>query len=120
MSIPAAQKKQLTQEERRAKINKALGCEVIYNDFSQAQFEKYQKATLIATRAAYVAFESGGGGTADAELRGESVREALRLGILSGFEVEKIGELKPYVVNWMAEELKAHVISITTEPISPN
>ncbi len=97
------------------------GLTINLHDFNQGVYAQYQKETIKASKDAYVAFNTSGVGvTATAEVRGESVRAALRLGILSGIEVKDVDTLKIYVVNWIADELAKHIVSVTTEPTSPN
>lgn len=97
------------------------GIKLNLHDFSQGMFVQYQKATIQASKDAYVAFNTSGVGvTATAEVRGESVKAAINIGILSGIDVKDVDELKSYVVNWIADELSKHVKTVTTEPADPN
>ncbi len=97
------------------------GITIHLHDFTQGVFSKYQKTTIQASKDAYVAFNTSGVGvTATAEVRGESVKAAINLGILSGLRLKDVDELKPYVVNWIADELSKHVKAVTTEPADPN
>jgi len=102
-----------SQEKHGVKIN--------LHDFTQGMFVQYQKATIQASKDAYVAFNNSGVGvTATAEVRGESVKAAINIGILSGIELKEVDGLKSYVVNWIADELSKHVKTVTTEPADPN
>jgi len=97
------------------------GIKINLHDFNQGAFAKYQKATIEASKDAYVAFNNSGVGiSATAEVRGESVKVAINLGILSGVGLKEVDELKSYVVNWIADELSKHVKAVTTEPADPN
>jgi hypothetical protein len=98
------------------------GVTVAFHDFGQAQFEQYQEAAVRAARDAFYLFSGsdGAGVTATAKVRGETVRAALRTGILSGLTLEEVGGLKPYVVEWIADLLRAHVTHVTTAPPDPN
>lgn len=89
-------------------------------DFNQEQFEIYQPAAIAASKRAYTEFESGTGITATAVVRGETVRAAISAGILSGIKVEEVGKLKPYIVTWIADEVRDHVKKVVSEPIDPN
>lgn len=102
-----------SQEKHGIKIN--------LHDFNQGAFVKYQKATIEASKDAYVVFNNSGVGvSATAEVRGESVKAAINLEILTGIKPEEVDELKSYVVNWIADELAKHVKAVTTEPADPN
>lgn len=101
-------------------VQEKYSLKICFHDFDQAVFAQYQKQTLIASKNAYVAFNNDTGVTATAELRGESVKAAIQLEIISGIETSHIGTLKPYVVNWLADELRKHVTAVTTEPADPN
>ncbi len=97
------------------------GVTIHLHDFTQGMFSKYQRAAIQASKDAYIAFNTSGVGvTATAEVRGESVKAAIKLGILSGIELKDVDGLKPYVVNWIADELSKHVKAVTTEPADPN
>ncbi len=97
------------------------GVTIHLHDFTQGMFSKYQKAAIQASKDAYIAFNTSGVGvTATAEVRGETVKAAIKTGILSGLEVTDVDALKTYVVNWIADALKAHVTAVTTEPADPN
>lgn len=96
------------------------GLDVHMHDFSQKQFEQYQKETIKASRDAYFAFSDSNGVTASAFVRGETVRTAIRLEIISVLTIEEVDNLKPYIVTWIADELRKHVTDVTTEPADPN
>lgn len=98
------------------------GLTIHLHDFTQGMFSKYQKASIQASKDAYVAFSAAQGVcmTATAEVRGETVKAAINLGILSGVDIKDVDGLKPYVVNWIADALAAHVQTVTTEPADPN
>lgn len=97
------------------------GIYIHLHDFNQGVFSKYQKASIQASKDAYIAFNTSGTGvTATAEVRGENVKTAIKLGILSGVDSKEVDTLKPYVVNWIADELAKHVKAVTTEPADPN
>ncbi len=96
------------------------GIKINLHDFSQKSFETFQKKTIEASSVAFVAFSEREGVTAVAVVRGETVRVAITTGILSGLSVEDVNELKPYVVAWIADEVRAHVTAVTTAPPDPN
>jgi len=89
-------------------------------DFSQLQFEKYQEETIKAAKAAYISFSPDTGVSATAMVRGETVRSAIRNKIVANFEVADVDGLKPYLVEWMADEIRKHVTQVTTAPADPN
>lgn len=99
------------------------GVTMSLHDFGQSVFEDYQLTTVKAAQAAFFQFGSDGSGvTAQSHVRGVTVRTALRLKIVSGVTLEEINDLKPYVVDWMADEIKKHVTNVVTPPVdtSPN
>ena len=98
------------------------GVAIHLHDFGQKTFEKYQMAVIRASKEAFVQFSqtTNDGVTATAFVRGETVREALKAGIISGIEPKDIDEMKPYVVSWIADEIQNHVKLITTAPTDPN
>ncbi len=91
-------------------------------DFSQKMFELYQMAVIKASRDAYVSFSdsNGAGVSAQAVVRGETVRKAIQFEIIKGIEIKDVDTLKPYVVTWLADEIQAHVKKVTTAPPDPN
>lgn len=101
-----------TQEKHGVKVN--------FHDFSQRQFETYQKETIKASRDAYFSFSESNGVTASAFVRGETVRAAIQCEIISGLSAAEVNDLKPYVVTWIADELRKHVTAVTTAPTDPN
>lgn len=97
------------------------GVSITLHDFGQGAFEKYQMETIKAAREAFFQFsEDGTGVTAQARVRGETVRVALRNKIISGIQLADVADMKPYVVDWMAEEIKKHVNNVVTAPNDPN
>lgn len=90
------------------------------HDFSQKVFETYQKAVILASKESFVSFSDKEGVSATASVRGETVRVAIKTGILSGLSVDDVNGLKPYVVSWIADEVRAHVTAVTTAPPDPN
>jgi hypothetical protein len=97
------------------------GYSITLHDFGQTKFETYQMETLKAARQAFFQFSDDGQGvTAQARVRGETVRVALRLKIISGIELSDLEDMKPYVVEWIAEEIKKHVTNVATAPSDPN
>lgn len=95
---------------------------ITLHDFSQIQFEQYQESTIKAARDAFFPFAGaeGLGVTASAKVRGETVRAALRTQLLSGLTLDEVDGLKPYVVDWIADEIRAHVTQVTKAPPDPN
>lgn len=114
--------KELTEEERRARIEKALGYPVSYNDFNQTVFEKYQVDIIRNNNEAFYSLTdgSGRGVEATAVQRGGTVRAAIAHGILTGITQEQCAALKPYVVRWLADEIKLHVLKVVEGPTDPN
>ncbi len=98
------------------------GVSITLHDFGQNTFETYQMETIKAARQAFFQFsaETGQGVTAQARVRGETVRTAIRLKILSGVQLSDLSDMKPYVVDWIAEEIKKHVSNVVTAPTDPN
>lgn len=96
------------------------GIDAHFHDFSQKQFEQYQKETIKASRDAYFAFSESNGVSAVAVVRGETVRAAIRFEILTGLTLDEVNSLKPYVVEWIADEVRKHVTLVTTAPADPN
>lgn len=97
------------------------GVSINLHDFGQDVFEKYQMETIKAARDAFFQFGGDGAGvTAQARVRGETVRTAIRLKILSGIQLADLTDMKPYVVDWIADEIKKHVTSVVMAPNDPN
>lgn len=97
------------------------GLTVKLHDFGQKTFEAFQNTTIKAARDAFYAFGDGNTGvTASASVRGETVRGAVRLGILTGITLAEIDEMKPHIVDWLANEIKLHVTNVTTATTDPN
>lgn len=93
---------------------------VNFHDFNQSVFEDYQLTTVKAAQAAFFQFGSDGSGvTAQSHVRGVTVRTAIRLKIVSGVTLKEANDLKPYVVDWMADEIKKHVANVVTPPVDP-
>ena len=94
------------------------GVTMSLHDFGQSVFEDYQLTTVKAAQAAFFQFGSDGSGvTAQSHVRGVTVRTAIRLKIVSGVTLEEINNLKPYVVDWMADEIKKHVTNVVKPPV---
>ncbi len=102
------------------KSDKKFGLAVNFHDFGQKMFEQYQNAFLQASKEAYYAFSPTGGVSAQASIRGETVRAAIQFGIISGIDVKEVDQMKPYVVEWLANQIQAHVKSVVTAPADPN
>jgi hypothetical protein len=96
------------------------GVTINLHDFGQTVFEEYQTRTIKAGQEAFYEFSGGQGVTATAFVRGMTVRTALSLGILSGIETKDIADMKPFIVTWIADEIKAHVTRVVSEPADPN
>ena len=90
------------------------------HDFSQAQYEVYQPVALKASRDAYFGFEGGAGLTANAIVRGATCRAAIDAKILTGITAEQVANMKPPAVAWLAEQIRKHVVAVTTPPPDPN
>ena len=116
------EKPQSTEEQRRARINKALGYPVMFNDFSQNTFEKYQVDIIKTNNDSFypVNDNSGRGIEATSVRRGGTLRAAIVHGILTGMTLEQAGNLKPYIVTWLADEIRLHVVSVVSAPTDPN
>lgn len=112
----------LTEEQRRARINKALGSPITYHDFSQATFEKYQVDIIKNNNASFypISDDSSRGIEATAVRRGGTVRAAIAYGIITGITSEQAQELTPYIVTWLADEIRLHVVNIVSGPTDPN
>ncbi len=90
------------------------------HDFGQSVFEDYQLTTVKAARDAFFQFGADGAGvSAQSHVRGVTVRTAIRLKIVSGVTLKEVNDLKPYVVDWMADEIKKHVTNVVTPPVDP-
>lgn len=97
------------------------GVAIHLHDFGQAVFEQYQTETIKASRDAFFQFsQEGAGVTATAAVRGKTVRTAIRLKIVTGITAEDVDSMKPYIVEWLADMIKAHVVSIVSAPADPN
>ena len=97
------------------------GVSINLHDFGQALFEDFQMKTMKASQAAFFQFGTDGSGvTSQARVRGETVRTAIRLKIISGIQLTDLTDMKPYVVDWIADEIKKHVTSVVTAPNDPN
>lgn len=97
------------------------GVSINLHDFGQAVFEDFQMKTMKASQAAFFQFSTDGGGvTSQARVRGETVRTAIRLKIISGIQLADLTDMKPYVVDWIADEIKKHVTNVVTAPNDPN
>lgn len=116
------EKLQLTEEQRRARINKALGYPVMFNDFNQNTFEKYQVDIIKNNNESFypVSDNSGRGIEATSVRRGGTLRAAITHGILTGMTLEQAGNLKPYIVTWLADEIRLHVVNVVSAPTDPN
>lgn len=97
------------------------GISVNLHDFGQDIFESYQTITMAAAQKAFFQFSQNGGGvTATAVVRGETVRAAIRLGIATGVQLAEVGTMKPYLVEWLADVIKKHVSDVVAAPADPN
>jgi acetate kinase len=97
------------------------GVHLNLHDFGQDAFAEYQMQRLTAERKAFIQFsEDGNGVTAQAPVRSAIVRTAISLEIISGIQIEDIGDMKPYVVQWIADEIKKHVTNVVSAPPNPN
>lgn len=97
------------------------GVKVEFRDFGQSAFETYQLTAVKASQHAFFSFgQDGTGVTAQAHVRGESVRAALRLKIVTGVTLEQVASMKPYIVEWIADELKKHIAQVVSAPADPN
>lgn len=103
------------------KTEEKYGLTLHFHDFGQGAFAQYQMETLAAAQKAFFQFaQNGSGVSSDAFERGEALKAAIRNGIVSGVTIESVNELKPFVVSWAVELLKAHIKNVTTEPADPN
>jgi hypothetical protein len=120
--LPQDQKPQMTEEQRRVRIIKALGYPVFFNDFSQTILEKYQVDIIKTNNASFypVDGDSSRGIEATAVRRGGTLRAAIEHGILTGITQQQAADLAPYIVTWLADEIRAHVLKIVSGPTDPN
>lgn len=103
------------------KTESKYGLTLAFHDFGQGAFAQYQMESLAAAQKAFFQFGADGTGvSSDAYQRGETLKSALRSGIVSGLEITAVDGLKPYAVTWAVNLLKAHVSLVTTEPADPN
>lgn len=112
----------LTEEQRRARINKALGYPVNFHDFSQNALEKYQVDIIKTNNASFypMSDNSGRGVEATSVRRGGTLRAAITHGIVTGITLEQANNLKPYIVTWLADEIRIHVVRVVNGPTDPN
>lgn len=103
-------------------IENKFGLTVILEDFSQDQYEQYQPAVLKASKENFFDFgvQNGGGLTANAVVRGATIRAAIRAGFLKGITLDEVGKLKPAAATWLAGEIEKHVRDVTNPPPDPN
>jgi hypothetical protein len=103
-------------------LTNTFGLSVELHDFSQAQYEEYQPLVLKAARDNYFDFgvENGGGLTANAVVRGATIRAAVRTKILTGITLEDVGKMTPAAATWLAGKIEEHVREITNPPPDPN
>jgi len=103
-------------------LTNKYGLLVELKDFSQAQYELYEPALIKSIHENTFDFGKSGGGhvTAQAVVRGASIRAAIRAGFLTGITLEDVGNLKPPAVTWLAGKIAEHVKEVTSPPSDPN
>lgn len=103
-------------------LTNKFGLTVDLKDFSQAQYEQYEPVLIRSIHENTFDFGKTNGGsiTAQAVVRGTSIRAAIRAGFLTGITVEEVGKLSPPAVTWLAGKIAEHVKEITTPPPDPN
>ncbi len=84
-------------------------------DFSQDQYEQYQPEVIKAAHDNYFSFGEAGL-SAQAVVRGATVRAAIKAGFLKGVELAEVGKMKPPAVRWLSEEIEKHVRFVTNPP----
>lgn len=99
-----------------------FGVTVELHDFSQAQYEEYQPKVLKAARDNFFDFGSKGGGgiSAQAVVRGETIRAAIQAKFLTGISLDDVGKMAPAAARWLAGEIEKHVVKVTNPPPDPN
>lgn len=91
------------------------GVTVQLHDFSQAQYEIYEPAVIKAVRDnTYEIPAAKTSSTAQAVVRGASVRAAIKAGFLTGITAEDVDKLSPRAVTWLAEQVGLHVKEVTS------
>lgn len=103
-------------------LTNKFGLVVELKDFSQAQYERYQPLVLKAAKDNFFSFgiENGGGITANAVVRGATIRAAIEAGFLTGLTPAEVGNLKPAAATWLAGKIEEHVKEVTNPPPDPN
>lgn len=89
-------------------------------DFSQAQYEVYQPLVLKASQENYYSFGEAGGISAQAVVRGATIRAAIKAEILIGIPLEAVGNMKPPAARWLADQIEKHVREVTNPAPDPN
>ena len=89
-------------------------------DFSQAQYEEFQPLVLKATKESYYSFGDAGGMSAQAVVRGATIRAAIKAKILTGISLEEVGAMKPAAARWLADQIEKHVREVTNPPPDPS
>lgn len=89
-------------------------------DFSQAQYEIYQPLVLKASQENYYSFGEAGGISAQAVVRGATIRAAIKAGFLTGVTLEDVGKLTPPAARWLADQIEKHVRDVTNPAPDPN
>lgn len=103
-------------------LTNRFGLVIELHDFSQAQYEEYQPLVIKAARDNYYDFgaENGGGLTANAVVRGTTIRAAIQTKFLTGLTLEEVGKMSPAAATWLAGKIEAHVKEVTNPPPDPN
>lgn len=102
-------------------IENKFGLTVELHDFSQAQYEVYEPAVIKAVRDnTYEIPAAHSSTTAQALVRGASVRAAIKAGFLTGITAEGVDQLSPRAVTWLAEKVAQHVREVTSPLPDPN
>lgn len=96
------------------------GLTIELKDFTQKQFEIYQPFVIKAAKESYVDFGGGTGVTANSILDSNVIKAALAAEFLTGVTAEQIGDMKPHIVKWLADEVRKHVKTVLTAPPDPN
>ena len=98
------------------------GLTVTLDDFSQEQYEQYEPALIRAIQDNTFDFGKSGGGsvTAQAVVRGASIRAAIQAGFLKGITLDEVKKISPPAATWLAGKVAEHVKAVTTPPPDPN
>lgn len=103
-------------------LTNPYGLALELKDFSQGQYEIYEPALIRAVRDnTFLLGDKGGGSvTAQAVVRGASIRAAITAGFLTGLTPEQVDALSPRAATWLAGKIAEHVKEVTSPLPDPN